>query len=335
MIHPQMKMLVRDLWAVPKQSGDIGVEIELEGMYLPLEIVGWTAKAENSLRGAGGRQVNSGENYPDTPREYVTKGAMSLGTLWTRLQGFQQAMATRPCEPKLVARASTHIHCNMQAYPFSTVIGYVMIYCMIEPVLLRICGPERNGNLFCLPNYETGDIAHAVSRWVDSLTQGSQHWNGRGKYAALNTDPLQTFGSVELRCFPVSIDPETIFRWAQWAVNIRTKAAGWDDPTFKTLVDAGYTYPEQLVREILTSQPGIMQAVHPNNISELVRSGVEIAYEVYRSAKPLLDWDEKAKSKPKPSKGLKRVSWDAYAPPELVDLAVFDDTDAPQPQGGF
>jgi Putative amidoligase enzyme. len=302
MLHPILSLTARDFWQPPKQTGDVGVEIELEGTNLPIEIQGWVTKAENSLRGLNGRAVHPNDNAPDTPREYVTRGAVSLQTLRTRLNTLSAALREKNVEVRLVSRASTHIHVNMQQQSLRSILGYFIVYSMIEPVLVRLCGPERNGNLFCLPNFETGDMPSTVAGWAQHLTLKSPHWGSRGKYAALNSDPLQTFGSVEIRCFPVSTDPDTIMRWASWVTNIRNKAEQCQDETYKSLIDYVWKYPASLAWDIFTDHPGgIAAAVRPNDVEELIRKGVEGAYEIYRAAKPVFDWHEK-KAKPRSKK---------------------------------
>jgi hypothetical protein len=290
-MHPKLLLPTNKFFGLHPVEGDVGIEIELEGDNLPRRVQGWEAKKDNSLRGRGGRKISPDDPQPvtDLPLEYVTRGAVKLSDVPTLLVNLAQSM-DGGAEIRTGSRTSTHIHVNMHHETVRSVFGYMLVHAIIEPVLLRLCGPDRNGNLFCMPMSETFDLSTAVlPAWVHAINDygSSEYMIKRGKYACLNTDPLHTFGSVEVRAFPASVDPKQIMEWVTWATNVRTLAREWPDETYATLLDQAYNTPEAILNPIFGNKP-LMSVTHPDNVADLVRAGVETAYEMWRSLAPLL-----------------------------------------------
>ena len=80
------------LFGCPSKAGDLGIELEIEGDNLPIEIDGWSVKHEGSLRGRGGRPVGEGAEV-DTPREYVFPRPLVLETAKTRLEAIERKLS--------------------------------------------------------------------------------------------------------------------------------------------------------------------------------------------------------------------------------------------------
>lgn len=327
MIHDHCNTVWSKLVGIPERTGDVGVELEIEGLHLPTELTGWLVKHEGSLRGKGGRVISEGENQIDTPHEYVCSRPVGLGLLEKKLQHLHRALTKPPTEVSLTDRASTHIHVNMTNNTLRQVLGYIVIYLIVEPVLLRLCGPKRNGNLFCLPSYETGDMQKQAETIVWSITDTGvrRYWpSRRGKYAAMNLDTLTNLGSIELRCFPNSIDPEIIHRWATWVVNIRTLAEHTTEATYMSVIDRAYDDTDWILRRIFGSYAKLHSACSPNNPYELINFGIEGAYEVAKVFLKVLDYKPPSKN---PKKSLSAFGfngdsvtaasqWDIPEPPE-------------------
>lgn len=294
MHHPGLNTKLKDLMAFHPEEGDFGVELEIEGIKLPNDISGWKVKSENSLR-------NLSQGGPGEAIEYATAGAFPCSLLETKLKQLYKLFTREGTKVVLTPRASTHIHINMQQQTLKTYFGYLMLFTTVEPLLMRLCGPERNGNLFCLPSYETGDIAMVAAHQTQQLIDGVslQNWRNRGKYACLNTDPIKTFGSLEVRCFPNCILPETILQWAQWLMNIRNLAASWHEDTYSGLFTLATDNPDALINKIFTGDVNFFRAVYPHNIADVIGIGAEVGYEVYRATKPVFDYRPEAHQKKK------------------------------------
>lgn len=292
MLHPNASLTCREVFGVAQQLGDVGVELEIEGVHLPSTITGWTPKAENSLRGEA--------------IEYVTSRAVNLEQLQRRMSVLHKHLTSDNVRVNLSKRASTHIHVNLQQDTFKTFFGFILLFTLVEPLLLRLCGPMRNGNLFCIPSYETGELPSAVRRMVQVMSysreRGFYDWpNQRGKYAALNIDAITTFGSAEVRCFPNTISPDDVMKWAGWLLNIRQTVRDWPDETFRSLLDWATTSPFAMARSIFTNEANLVSQCHPNTVAELLSFGREGAYEIFRELRPFLSYVEKEKKKRKKS----------------------------------
>lgn len=288
MTHTSLTKQCREYFPTPEQSGDFGIELEIEGTDLPMSISGWRAKNEPSLRDAtrGG---------PGMCLEYVTNGAMKLETLSQRLSQLHSVLTTSPTNVVLTPRASTHIHINAQRWTLREYFGFVFLFSVVEPLLLRLCGPSRNGNLFCLPISETGDLPRIVSMQAQYLLRPAFDWPTRGRYASLNLDSLLTFGSLEVRCFPNSITPSDILSWCGWLQNIRTEIQSTSEPTFSGLLNNAIENPNELVSKIFGEvplDPAALQATP----QELIHLGAETGYEILRAMRPLFVPKEQAEA---------------------------------------
>lgn len=304
MEHPSLARTTASITARPVIAGDIGVELEIEGENLPREVPGWVAKDETSLRGKGGRTVQREEKNFDTPVEYVCQKPVLFKSLYGKLKLLREALSAKGTSFSLTNRASTHIHLNMTGETLRTVLFFVMLFTMVEPIILRLCGDKRNGNLFCVPSYDSGDLPWWASRVAElALVSGEGaafSFPQRGKYASLNLDPLRTLGSVEARCFPNSADEDEINRWAGWMVNMRSIAASISDGD--ALLNRAYQEPRWLLGEIF----GDYLTNRIPDAASMVPFGVEQAYEFWKACQPIFDYDPKVKVK-------KQEVYDDYA----------------------
>lgn len=254
---------VIDCFPMHKQpdTGRFGVEIEMEGEGLPERIQGWALKEEHSLRGES--------------REFATDRAVSMAELRERLFAVRKALDKSKVDTSY--RGSTHIHYNVQNETFRTVLNEWVIFTAIEPIFLNIVGGNRNGNLFCLPSYDTGDTVQAFYNQLKAIAAGRSKWDERGKYAAHNTDPIRRFGSVEYRFFP----PETgerITVWCQYLDRLWELARGYK--TTSSLHDDVLKY---------LTNPEVFTCVFPAEalppryfLGQVAEVGGHLAYELSR-----------------------------------------------------
>ena len=277
MIPKILERTPREAFGCPSPQHDLGVEIELEGRNLQVDIPGWRIHAEGSLRGEG--------------IEYVTAGTVNLKTLENSVSCLEKALTTETREVFRSHRTSTHIHLNFSSLPLIDALGYFTVFTIVEPVFLRICAPERDGNLFCLPTYDTGEVHVFIRRFLKTLVDVGGPPE-RGKYAAMNLNPLGNFGSVECRVFPSSLSSKQITSWAQWLLNIRSIAQEEKDKTYFTLINQSRTTPENLLGRVFnTPEPDDLwiPPAYPNSPSALVQFGCEQAYEISRELRSFFE----------------------------------------------
>lgn len=261
------------LWPVPVRRGTFGLELEMEGRDLPLLRLHphWKVTEEGSLRNGG--------------VEYVTKSPIreqNISPYINELYDLIKAEGGR-IVPRAY-RASTHIHYNCTAVPFVEILGIITVYTALEPLFLALCGEHRNGNLFCASSYDCGDLHQFLATALPNLVTHNM-WMERGKYAALNTDPLTRLGSIEFRGFP-SIDPalkgEDVLLWTSWVKKIHEMVQAQEDKSCLTLLEAVAAGPTPLQNILGLSSADLNKKLHPHDPDELVRIGLENAYECAR-----------------------------------------------------
>lgn len=179
-------------------EGKYGIEIEVEGSHLPDSIPGWIVHREGSLRGEA--------------MEYVTSGPISDENLPRYLSALTRQLTQFESRINDTYRAGVHVHYNMLTRSIDSTIKSIILWSIIEPVFLKYCGRNRDGNLFCASSYDTGDMPQWLTRFYEGVSRGSGLFQrmGRGKYSALNSSCLGNLGTLECRAFPTTVDPVKI-----------------------------------------------------------------------------------------------------------------------------
>jgi hypothetical protein len=301
-----MKAKLSNYMIFKQVKGTFGIEIELEGVHLP--IVNdpiWSSKAENSLRNGG--------------MEYITN-PIDLDAIPDVVSSLHKQIHFHPAVKvrNEAHRTSTHIHVNYQNETIGAVISSVVLFTLVEPVFLRLCGDNRDGNLFCLSSYDTGDLTNFMDHFLQFfVSQGRNPYPQRGRYAALNVASLITFGTLEYRCFPQSLDGLETQKWARWAANIRTQARDNNDWTCQEWITEAYTYPEVILNSIFGKDIRALNArLGPTSVRDLVGLGCSTAYElsrVIRSHQERVNSTKVEKAEKAPFRGLKKpakLKWD-------------------------
>lgn len=201
------------------KTGDVGVEIEVEAEALLPEVnsKGWKTKEEGSLRGVG--------------REYVTTKPMSIGVLRERLDYIEdrirrESVGLQEGSP----RTSVHVHVNITDQELPHIWNQVVAFWLFENVLVRYCGEEREGNLFCLRLKDSEGIIADVFRDLKSKVPFVSFVPDNTRYAAQNLAALEQFGSIEYRSMRGTVSAELIYEWASELVNLRNNSRMFSNP---------------------------------------------------------------------------------------------------------
>lgn len=270
-------------------AGDFGIEIECEGEgNFIVELPGWSIHNDNSLRGPKG--IGHGGV------EYITNGPIRLEQVVGNVERLRDAIRGNGGVLRMDSpRTSTHIHVNMQQEKLIDVIGCLVVFAAIEPLFLHQCGPYRDGNSFCQPSFDSGDL----SEWVHNMgtlllrKDPTQYdFPPRGKYASLGLHRLHDLGTIECRTFPCSMDPAVIHRWCTWLYNLRNFVRNQTDKSFRQTVKLGLHDPMALSDAIFgpISESRYLAA-------ELIEYGCQEAYELTRILRYWIN--KKQEEKPK------------------------------------
>lgn len=199
-----------------KTDGDVGIEIEVEGERLPKLQKYWKNEHDGSLRGP--------ENI-----EYVLERPMTLKDARVALKYLSVQYNQHDSDVHDSVRAGTHVHVNVQKLNIVELYNFMTIYLILEEVLVKGCGPTREGNLFCL---RAGDADYLLNQ----LQYAAGHKDFRAlysdqlRYSSMNVKALGTYGSLEFRAMRGTRDLDAIYNWASLLVGLREFAKTFQNP---------------------------------------------------------------------------------------------------------
>lgn len=212
-------MSIKDLLRCSPQSGDIGLEIELEADNIPHRDFtprAWRKEADASLRGESA--------------EYVLAKPLSMPHLSRALDELQAAFTESGMVFKPTYRAGIHVHINVQDLTPVQLVTFMCSYFMLEEVLLRFCDKSRLGNHFCL---RMSDASYSLDKLVAFIETQNLHVleDDDLRYASLNVTSLFKYGSIEFRALESTLDYERIKTWAGVLLHLRDYAKTINNPT--------------------------------------------------------------------------------------------------------
>ena len=200
-----------------KCAGDVGVEIEVEGVNLPYPGKYWRREADGSLRG------------PESA-EYVLSSPLPINKLAIALKSLKLDYKNSGARIDDSVRAGVHVHVNVQDMNMIEVYNYITLYLILEELLVKYCGESREGNLFCL---RACDAEYLIKCLTDAAK--SQRFRRLVtddlRYSSINVKALGEHGSVEFRAMRSTSDFQVIQTWAEILVGLREKAKTYMDPT--------------------------------------------------------------------------------------------------------
>lgn len=220
--YPQ---LTKNADSIPKSTGIIGMEIEVEGFvgpstpydnYFPYL---WARAADGSLRNAGcefisvpiqGQYIVVALNFL---KEYLA---------YHKTAGYNPVTFSDLC--------GVHVHLNVRDFSVGQFANLLFLYMVFENSLMRIAG-DRSRNIFCLPiNVLTPALRSFLSRvdgkTLTDLVMGSSEETS--KYAALNYVPVKKLGTVEFRHMEGNLNVPRLLHWVSAILRIRDFALDAD-----------------------------------------------------------------------------------------------------------
>lgn len=262
-------------------TGEIGVEVEVEGGNLPAAIPSyWRADKDNSLRGESREYVLSKPAPRDKVHNY-------LKYLKKRLEANNAVVVDSP-------RTSVHVHINVSELNMIQLYTFMTLYFLFEDILTEYAGEGRVGNLFCLS-------AKDAEFTVDWLVKAAiaQNWNDNPdgmRYSSLNVCAVRKFNSLEFRALRGTVDPDVIFEWITLLLALKDAAKKYETPC--DVVEAfSIQGPVDYLREIFPENYDKFQrfkSINKDSMWESCRLAQEIGYAVdWRSHRQAGAKDEK------------------------------------------
>tara|TARA_Y100001973_G_scaffold106774_1_gene187460 strand:+ start:6840 stop:7721 length:882 start_codon:yes stop_codon:yes gene_type:complete len=207
---------VREVFRNKPTKGSIGIEIEVEGNNLP-EIGGaWRCEHDGSLRGEA--------------MEYVLRRPVELPEAYKSLATLSHAFKENGSQIADTGRAGVHIHVNCQELNIIQLYNFITLYLIFEDSLVKWCGPDRVGNLFCL---RAKDAEWLLFNLASALEDGEfrrRFSSDELRYASMNVKALAQYGSLEFRAMRSTADMELIYQWAGVLHDLRERAKATENP---------------------------------------------------------------------------------------------------------
>lgn len=208
---------IKEMTGVKSVKGVYGVEIEVEGTKLPRNIdMYWRVERDGSLKSA--------EAF-----EYVMSKPSDIDGVKTALDLLDKTFTDNSSTVDESIRAGVHVHMNVQDWDIVQLMTFSTAYYILEDILLNWCGPNREGNLFCL---RTGDAEYVLFKLYDALISKDLRKLNDDiiRYASLNYCSLFKYGSVEFRGMRSTRDLNTIFDWVKVIDDLRESSMKFSSP---------------------------------------------------------------------------------------------------------
>lgn len=198
-------------------KGDIGLEIECEGNKFKKEGLPapWTYHKDNSLRG-----LDNAEYVLGKPIEFK-RVPEAIDVLWGMMNAYGTVL-------DVSNRTSVHVHLNMQKFHMNRLTSFFALYFAVEELLTQWCGEHRVGNLFCLRAKDAPAAVTQLKKFIQ--TDGKYNLRDHLHYAALNTNALYKYGSIEVRTLRGVNDPNIILDWVAILQRLYELSADLKDP---------------------------------------------------------------------------------------------------------
>ncbi|MCP4364975.1 MAG: hypothetical protein GY800_06705 [Planctomycetes bacterium] len=240
-------MQVKDKYFGGKSvQGEVGIEIELEGKNFPdsyrfTEATDnvWTWHNDGSLRGASAEIVLA----KPIPRNMVTD-ALAVAS-----DKFKDAGT----KFKPSVRTGVHVHVNVREMTLEQTYIFMLMWLMFENPLVRYCGEDRQGNLFCLRSADAEAYLDALEQSIKTNDFKLLYTDGL-RYSAMNPKALCQYGSLEFRCMKTPEDINDIVVWVSLLLKLKDASMNIKDPRElleKISMEGGYEYAEEVFGDLL------------------------------------------------------------------------------------
>lgn len=123
-------------------------------------------------------------------------------------------------------RAGIHVHVDVRDLTREQVIGFILLYSLVEPALYRWVGEQRDKSIYCTPLYEADGATELVAGLLRQCQGGSGDSIMRcasniPRYGGMNPNALSKFGSIEFRQLKSTSDSERVLLWVRLLLKLK------------------------------------------------------------------------------------------------------------------
>ena len=198
------------LYPVYDKDTLVGLEIEVEAVpFLPETDPIWLTKADNSLRNGGIEYVS-----PPICGDEISR---MLSSFYTTLSP----------EAVFSTRTSIHVHINCLNLTTDQITRFVLLYLVLEKVLYRFVGRDRERNVFCVPLQDTWRVGDLFADLQKKLHRPHDYQlaDENIRYMGINFASLYEFGTLEFRQLHGTRNEEKVVTWINLLLAIKNYAS--------------------------------------------------------------------------------------------------------------
>lgn len=214
-------------WVLP--SCNIGAEFEYEGVSDPTFI------QTSASPYAGLWEYHRDDSLKDEGAEFVFRAPLFGEDAYNAINWLMDYATNKKFKCSL--RAGVHFHLDVRDMEIQQLIGLIILYTIVEPILYRFIGDNRENSIYCVPFYKADEslldacsiITNALVDFrleTHSVIKASESFE---RYAGLNLNALSKYGSVEFRHLRTTHDKDRVFNWVNMIMSL--KAATYRLPT--------------------------------------------------------------------------------------------------------
>lgn len=302
---------------------EVGIEIEMEGQRVrggfavaPLNF--WRLDADGSLRGA--------ESCEYILRQPIVREEVPLAL--SELKGYLKANQAKIDKSD---RAGVHVHLNVQKEENEKVMNFVLLYLVFEDIIVRYCGDNREGNLFCLRSRDADSMLVALTNAKQTGAFGPlQHDHYR--YASLNVTSLIKYGSLEFRSLETPTNLDEINGWVKILLAFKDHALNAIKASTDIVENLSRNGELNYLKAILGDEKLFKALTKQDDTAEVIRQGVRrvqhICYtkalpkRIKKTAPDKVDWFQ---AQPRPAgwgRAIPVMNRPDEHPPQARDLAL-------------
>jgi hypothetical protein len=269
-------MRVSDVLKLPADKltdGEVGIEVEVEGRNLPkTDAKIWVMTRDGSLKA-------------DEAIEYVLARPMSREDAMKALKYLDSKYESVGSTVDESIRAGVHVHVNVQSMNMCQLYTFITLYLVFEHLLVRWCGPTREGNLFCLRASDAEYLLHRLGKAARTRRFHEIFYDDDLRYASVNVKAVVEHGSLEFRSMRGTRDLKAVARWVALLLNLRSASLSYPTP-ISVVEDFSHLSSEVFVKKIFGAD-GYEEIFPKEDGASLLFKGMRCAQDV---AYAVEDW---------------------------------------------
>ena len=130
--------------------------------------------------------------------------------------------------PIITSRCSAHVHLDMRDEEVSVVTDTLLVYLIFEKVLFKYLSNNRESSNYCIPLASSNFVKtlvrvdNVLKKCSISRSNFAEFLSGKlTRYGAVNIQSLPSFGSLEFRAHPGTLNMNSLLDWINILLSIK------------------------------------------------------------------------------------------------------------------